>query len=73
MCSSGLRCRYRSPSAMELFGMKEVQRPAPVLVTALDHDFDGFTDATVGLDSCIPQIPESAQDVVMPKRRERES
>jgi len=25
-----------------MFGMKEVQRPAPVLVTALDHDFDGF-------------------------------
>jgi hypothetical protein len=53
--------------------MNEVQRPAPVLVTALDHDFDGFPDATVGLDSCIPQILESAQDVVMPKRRERES
>jgi hypothetical protein len=33
-----------------MFGMKEVQRPASVLVTALDHDFDGFTGATVGLD-----------------------
>ncbi len=53
--------------------MKEVERPAPVLVTALDYDFDGLTDAAVGFDSCIPQIIESAQDVVVPKRREREA
>ena len=35
--------------------------------------FDGVTDAAVGFDSCIPQIIESAQDVVVPKRRERET
>ena len=39
-----------------MFGMKEVQRPAPVLVAALHHDFDGFTDAAVGFDSCISQL-----------------
>ena len=38
-----------------------------------NHDFDGFTDAAVGFDSRIPQIIESAQDVVVPKRREREA
>jgi hypothetical protein len=53
--------------------MEEVQRPAPVLVAALNHAFDGVTDATVGRDSCISQIIESAQDVVVPKRREREA
>ena len=36
--------------------MKEVERPAPVLVAALNHNFDGVTDAAVGFDSCIPQI-----------------
>jgi hypothetical protein len=49
-----------------MFGMKEVERPAPVLVAALNHGFDGVTDAAVGFDSCIPQIIESAQDVVVP-------
>jgi hypothetical protein len=53
--------------------MKEVQRPAPVLVTELHHDFDGVTNAAVGLNSCISQIIESAQHVVVPKRREREA
>ena len=53
--------------------MKEVERPPPVLVASLNHDFDGFTDAPVGFDSCISQIIESAQDVVVPKRREREA
>jgi hypothetical protein len=53
--------------------MKEVERPAPVLVAALSHDFDGFTDAAVGFDSCIPQVIEAAQDVVVPKRGEREA
>jgi hypothetical protein len=53
--------------------MNEVQRPAPILVTALHHDFDGITDAAVGFDSRISQIIESAQDVVVPKRREREA
>src|SRR5947209_5107025 len=56
-----------------MFGMKEVERPAPVLVAALHHGFDGFTDAAVGFDSCIPQIIESTQDVVVPKRRVREA
>src|SRR5580698_5424601 len=53
--------------------MKEVERPAPVLVAEFQHDFDGFTQAAVGFDSCIPQIVESTQDVVVPKRRERET
>src|SRR5271166_143610 len=56
-----------------MFGMQEVERPAPVLVAALNHGFDGVTDAAVGFDSCISQIIESAQDVVVPKRREREA
>ena len=53
-----------------MFGMQEVERPAPVLVAARPHDFDGVADAAVGLDSCMAQIIESAQDVVVPKRRE---
>ncbi len=53
--------------------MTVVERPAPVLVAALNHDFDRIIDAAVGLDSCIAQIIESAQDIVVPKRRERES
>ena len=53
--------------------MKEVERPAPVLVAALDHDFNGLTNAAVGFDSGIPQIVESAQDIVVPKRREGEA
>src|SRR5271167_1273455 len=53
--------------------MKEVERPAPILVAALNHDFDGCIHTAVGFDSCISQIIESAQDVVMPKRREREA
>jgi hypothetical protein len=53
--------------------MTEVERPAPVLVAAPDHGVDGVTDAAVGFDSCIPQIIESAQDVVVPKRRVREA
>ena len=52
--------------------MKKVERPAAVLVAALDHGFDGLMGTVVGLNSCVPQIVESAQDVVMPKRRERE-
>ena len=53
--------------------MEEVERPAPVLVAALDHDFDGFTNAAIGLDSRIPQVVEAPQDVVVPERREREA
>ncbi len=45
--------------------MKEVEGPAAVLVTALDHDLDGFTEATVGLDSCIPQKLASAKDFAL--------
>ena len=72
-CSSGLRCRHRSPSAMEHIRVKEVKRPAPVLVAALYYGFDGLADAAVGLDSRIPQIVEAAENVVVPKRREREA
>src|SRR5207302_9743130 len=56
-----------------MFGMKQVEWPAPVLVAALNHVFHGIIDAAVGFDSCISQIIESAQDVVVPKRREREA
>src|SRR5438874_7498494 len=56
-----------------MFGMNEVERPTPVLVAALNYGFDGVTDAAVGFDSCIPQIIESAQDVIVPKRREGEA
>src|SRR6266851_4580023 len=54
-----------------MFGMKAVERPAPILVAALHHGFDGVTNAAVGFDSCIPQIIESAQDVVNEKRSQR--
>ena len=53
--------------------MNEVQRPAPVLVAALNYDFDGVADAAVGFDARTPQMIESPQDVVVPKRREREA
>src|SRR5215470_3433396 len=56
-----------------MFGMKEIEWPATVLVAARDHGFDGFTDAAVGFDSCIAQIIESAQDIVVPKRWEGEA
>ena len=42
-------------------------------MAALYHDFDRFAGAVVRLDSCISQIIESAQDVVVPKRRVREA
>ena len=53
--------------------MKQVQRPTPVLVAALNNRFDGRIDAAVGLDSCISQIIESTQHVVVPKCRERKA
>src|SRR5208283_892553 len=56
-----------------MFAMKEVERPASILVAAFHHDFDGVTGAAVGFDSCISQIIESAQDIVVPKRRKREA
>lgn len=31
------------------FAMKQVERPAPVLMTALDDDLDGFMDAAIRL------------------------
>src|SRR5262249_43704023 len=49
------------------FAMKKVERPTPVLVASLDHGFDRLSNAAVGFDSCIPQIIEPAQDIVMPK------
>jgi hypothetical protein len=63
VCSSDLPCRHRTPSPMEYVGMKEVEQPAAVLVAALNQSFDGVTDAVV----------ESTQDIVVPKRREREA
>jgi hypothetical protein len=53
--------------------MKQVERPAPVLVAALNHGFDGVTNAAVRFDSCISQIIESAQHIVVPKRWKREA
>ena len=53
--------------------MHEIERPAPVLVAAFDHDIDGFTDSVVGLESCVSQVIESTQDVVVPERWEREA
>ena len=53
--------------------MKDVEGPAPILMAACNHGFDGVFDAAIGFDSRIPQIIESAQDVVVPKRREREA
>ena len=50
--------------------MKKVEGPAPILVPARDHCFDGLTNAAVRFESGIAQIVESAQDVVVPKRRE---
>src|SRR5207245_4974192 len=38
---SGLHLRWN------MFGMKEVERPAPVLVAALNHVFDGVTNAAL--------------------------
>ena len=56
-----------------MFRMKEVEGPASVLVPALNHDVDGIPDTAVGFDSSIPQIIESAQDVVAPECRERKA
>ena len=73
MCSIGLHCRQWSPFQWNTFAIKGIDGPAPVLVAALDHDFDGLTNAAVGLDSRIPQIVEAPQDVVVPERRKREA
>ena len=53
--------------------MKEVERPASVLVTPRNYNLNRFPDAAVGFDPRIAQIVESAQDVVVPERREREA
>ena len=42
-------------------------------VAALNHGFDGVANAAVGFDSCISQIIQSAQHIVVPKRRKREA
>ena len=47
--------------------MKQVERPAPVLVAARNYGFNGLADADARIDSRIPQLIESAQDVVVPK------
>jgi len=39
--------------------MEQVERPSPVLVSALNYDFCGLADAAIWFDSCIPQILES--------------
>src|SRR5256885_1054782 len=56
-----------------MFGMKEVERPATVLMAAVHHYVDSVTDAAAGFVACVPQIIESAQDVVVPERWEREA
>jgi hypothetical protein len=48
--------------------MKKVERPSPILVAALNHGIDGLADSTVRFDSCLSQIIEATQDIVMPKR-----
>ena len=53
--------------------MNEVERPASVLVSASDHDFNGFTQAVIGPNARIPQVIESAQDVVIPERGKRKT
>src|SRR5262249_8439260 len=55
------------------FGMKEIEWPAPVLVATLNYGFDGVIEAAVRFDSCVPHIVESAQNVIVPKCREREA
>ena len=47
MCSIGLHCRQWSPFQWNTFAIKGIDGPAPVLVAALDHDFDGLTNAPV--------------------------
>ncbi len=41
MCSNGLPADIGLYLQWNMFGMKEVERPAPVLVVALNHNFDG--------------------------------
>jgi hypothetical protein len=53
--------------------MKQIQRSASILVAAINHDFDGLTDALVWFDSGIPQVIESAEDVKVPELRERKA
>jgi hypothetical protein len=42
--------------------MKQVERPSPVLVATLNHDFYRFADTMIGFDSCILQMIESPQN-----------
>src|SRR5215475_4777434 len=53
--------------------MQQIQGPATVLVTALNDHLDGLADAVVGFNACTPEIIETAQNVVVPKRWEGEA
>jgi hypothetical protein len=53
--------------------MKQVERPSPVLVATLNHDFYRFADTMIGIDSCILQMIESPQNVIVPKRGKGET
>lgn len=53
-----------------VFGMKQVERPAPVLVTAIDYDFDGVTDALIGFNAGGSQVVQPPQHIKVPKGRE---
>ena len=54
-------------------GCRRLSGQRPFWWRRCNHDFDGLADAAVGFDSRVPQIIESAQDIVVPKRREREA
>jgi hypothetical protein len=49
-----------------MFGVKEVERPASVLVAALDHGFDGITDAAVGFDFCVEDSTSNIGAIARP-------
>src|SRR5215472_9327604 len=53
--------------------MQQVQGPASVLVTTLGHHLDCLSDAAVRFVTGTAEIVESAQDIVVPERREREA
>src|SRR5689334_1034650 len=53
--------------------MKQVERPAPVLVAPLDDHLHSFPNAAVRVDLCTPQVVDPAKHVIMPERRKREA
>ena len=53
--------------------MDEVEGPAAVLVASREHHVDGFAHAAVGLDFRVAQIVQSAQNVIVPRRRIRKT